>query len=166
MKNKKTYFTKAFYSIYMGLFMGFIITSVFLVIITNVDKYFFNSYIGIRGDYLYYIGTAVLIPIFGIIFIYNKRIVVEEKELVLRENSFSFDKSIMDIFSIKSISVHKQIGRRKIKKSIKFADGETALMIPTKPFSKKTLSLLLNKLNKINPEIIYDDYYKEILNSN
>ena len=166
MKNKKTYLASIIYSAYMGVIMGFIITSVFLVIITNVDKYFFNSYIGISGDWLYYLGTILLIPVFGAIYIYNKRIIIEGNILILRENSFSFKTSKMDINSIKSISLHKQEGRKRIKKGIKFADGETALMILNKPFSDKALSMLLKKLIIINPEINIDEYYKKIIKLN
>ena len=142
MKNKKVYLTKKIYSLFMGIYMGFIFTSGFFVIITNIDKYFFNSIIGISGDWLYYTGSIFLIPIFGIIFIYNKRIVIDDIRLEIRENSFSFISSKMDISSIKSISLHKQEGRRKIKKGIKFADGEIAIMILTRPFRATTLSLL------------------------
>ena len=148
MKNKKTYLANIVYSTYMGVIMGFIITSVFLVVITNVDKYFFNSFIGISGDWVYYIGTIILIPIFGAIYIYNKRIIIEDNVL------------------IKSISLHEQAGRRRIKKGIKFADGETALMILTKPFSDSVLSLLLKDIVNINPEINVDEYYKQIMKSN
>ena len=163
MKNKKTYLTNIYYSIYMGIIMGFIITSVFLVIITNVDKYFFNSYIGISGDWLYYLGTVTLIPIFGAIFIFNKRIEIKNNTLILRENSFSFNTSKLDITTIKSISLHKQEGRRRIKKGIKFADGETALMILIKPFSDNTLSMFLKEIININPNINIDDFYKKII---
>ena len=166
MKNKKTYLASIVYSIYMGVIMGFIITSVFIVIITNVDKYFFNSYIGISGDWVYYFGTILLVPFFGAIYIFNKRITIDNNTLILRENSFSFNTSKMNINSIKSISLHEQVGRRRIKKGIKFADGETALMILTKPFSKKTISTLLKELNNINPEINIDEYYKNIIKSN
>ncbi len=80
MKNKKVYLAKVIYSLYMGIFMGFIITSGFLVIITNIDKYFFNSNIGVRGDWLYYAGTILLIPVFGALYIYNKRIVIDDND--------------------------------------------------------------------------------------
>lgn len=160
MKNKNTYFTSIVYSLYMGLIMGFIITSIFLVIVTNVDKYFFNSYLGIRGDLLYYISTIVLIPFFGTIFVFNKRITIEDKVLVLRENSFSFNTSLMDIETIKHISLHEQVGRRRVKKGMKFTDGNKAYMIISKPFSDKVISRFLNDLIIINPNIIIDDYYK------
>ena len=166
MKNKKTYLANIIYSIYMGVIMGFIITSVFLVIITNLDKYFFNSYIGISGDWLYYLGTIILIPIFGAIYVYNKRIVIANNTLFLKENSFSFNTSKMDITTIKSISLHKQEGRRRIKRGIKFANGETALMILTKPFGDITLSIFLKELVKINPEINIDEYYTKIMETN
>lgn len=163
MKNKKTYLANIIYSIYMGVIMGFIITSVFLVIITNLDKYFFNSYIGISGDWLYYLGTVILVPIFGAIYVYNKRIVIKNNTLFLKENSFSFNTSKMDITTIKSISLHKQEGRRRIKKGIKFADGETALMILIKPFSNNVLSMFLKEMININPKINVDDFYKKII---
>ena len=166
MKSKKTYLTKVIYSVIMGVVMGFIITSVFLVIITNVDKYFFNSFIGISGDWLYYLGTFILVPIFGTIYVFNKRIVLDKGILLLRENSFSFNKSSMEISSIKSISLHEQQGRKKVKKGIKFADGETAIMVLIKPFKEMTISLLLKDIISINPEIIIDDYYKNILKNN
>jgi hypothetical protein len=163
MKNKKTYLANIIYSIYIGVIMGFIITSVFLVIITNLDKYFFNSFIGISGDWLYYLGTVILVPIFGAIYVYNKRIVIENNTLFLKENSFSFNTSKMDITTIKSVSLHKQEGRKRIKKGIKFADGETALMILIKPFSNNTLSMLLKDMININPKINIDDFYKKII---
>ena len=163
MKKKKIYLANIIYSIYMGVIMGFIITSVFLVIITNLDKYFFNSYIGISGDWLYYLGTIILIPIFGAIYVYNKRIVIANNTLFLKENSFSFNTSKMDVTTIKSISLHKQEGRRRIKRGIKFADGETALMILIKPFSNNTLSILLKEMININPKINIDDFYKKIM---
>ncbi len=163
MKNKKTYLANLVYSIYIGVIMGFIITSVFLVIITNLDKYFFNSFIGISGDWLYYLGTVILVPIFGAIYVYNKRIVIENNTLFLKENSFSFNTSKMDITTIKSVSLHKQEGRKRIKKGIKFADGETALMILIKPFSNNTLSMLLKDMININPKINIDDFYKKII---
>ena len=163
MKNKKTYLANIIYSIYIGVIMGFIITSVFLVIITNLDKYFFNSFIGISGDWLYYLGTVILVPIFGAIYVYNKRIVIENNTLFLKENSFSFNTSKMDITTIKSVSLHKQEGRKRIKKGIKFADGETALMILIKPFSNNTLSILLKDMININPKINIDDFYKKII---
>lgn len=166
MINKKIYLTKLIYSIYMGVIMGFIITSVFLVIITNVDKYFFNSFIGIKGDWLYYLGTIILIPIFGSIFIYNKRILIVNNAIVLREKSLSFTLSVMEISSIKSINLHKQVGRRRIKNGIKFADGETAIMILTKPYSSITISMLLKDIIMINPDVNIDDYYKNIIKLN
>ena len=164
MKNKNTYFANLVYSIYMGVIMGFIITSIFLVIITNVDMYFFDSYLGIRGDWLYYIGTFILVPLFGAIYIYNQRIIIENNNIILREKPLSFNTSNMDISTIKSISLHKQEGRRKIKKGIKLADGETAIMVMTKPFSDATVSLIIKEIVKINPEINIDDYYKKVLN--
>ncbi len=163
MKNRKTYLTNIIYSIYMGVIMGFIITSVFLVIITNLDKYFFNSFIGISGDWLYYLGTVILIPIFGAIYVYNKRIVIENNILLIKENSFSFNTSKMDITTINSISLHEQVGRRRIKKGIKFADGETAIMILIKPFSNNVISMLLKDIIYINPKINIDDFYKKIM---
>ncbi len=166
MKSKKTYLTKVIYSVIMGVVMGFIITSVFLVIITNVDKYFFNSFIGLSGDWLYYLGTFILVPIFGAIYVFNKRIVLDKGILFLRENSFSFIKSSMEISTIKSISLHEQQGRKKVKKGIKFADGETAIMVLIKPFKEITISLLLKDIISINPEIIIDDYYKNIMKLN
>ena len=104
MKNKKIYLPKISYSLYTGIIMGFIITSVFLVILTNIDKYFFNKNIGISGDWVYYLGTLVLIPIFGYIYVYNRRIVIQENKIILRENSFSFHTSGMDVSTIKSIT--------------------------------------------------------------
>lgn len=166
MKDKKIYLAKLIYSIYMGVIMGFIITSVFLVVITNIDKYFFHSFIGISGDWLYYLGTALLIPVFGAIYIYNKRIMIVDESVVLREKSLSFSSSKMEISSIKSITLHEQVGRRKISKGIKFADGETAVMILTKPFSNKTISLFLKDIEKINSEVNIDKYYKNIMKLN
>ena len=166
MKDKKIYFAKLIYSIYMGVIMGFIITSVFLVIITNVDKYFFNSIIGISGDWVYYLGSAILIPIFGAIYIYNKRIMIIDESVVLREKALSVNPSLMEISTIKSITLHEQVGRRKISKGIKFADGETAIMILTKPFSNSTISLFLKEVVRINPEVNIDEYYKNIMKSN
>lgn len=163
MENKKSYFANIGYSIYMGIIMGFIITSIFLVIITNLDKYFFDSYLGIRGDWLYYTGTALLVPMFGFIYVFNRRVTIENKKLILRENSFSFSKSVMDMTLIKSISLHKQEGRRRIKKGIKFTDGKIALMIIAKPFSDKVISSLLHNLQEFNPEIHIDDYFKKIM---
>jgi len=70
----------------------------------------------------------------------------------------------MKISTIKSISLHKQKGRRRVKKGIKFADGETAIMILTKPFKSTTLALLLKELVRVNPNIILDDYFLDLLN--
>ena len=164
MKNKKVYHAKLVYSLYMGLIMGFLITSGFFVIITNIDIYFFNSIIGISGDWLYYIGTILLIPIFGALYVYNKRIVIGDNKLEIRENAFSYTTSKMDISTIKSISLHKQKGRRRVKKCIKFADGEIAIMILTKPFKSYTLALLLNELIRVNPNIVLDDYFLDLSN--
>lgn len=166
MKDNKTYLARLVYSIYIGVIMGAIITSVFLVVITNVDKYFFDSSLGISGDWLYYLSSLVLIPIFGFIYIYNKRIEIKEKTLILREKSLSFITSEMNIIDIKSISLHEQQGRRRVKKGIKFADGETAIMILTKPFSNSAVSLLIKDILKINSDIIIDEYYTNIMNSN
>lgn len=166
MRIRKTYLAKIIYSVIMGVVMGFVITSVFLVIITNVDKYFFNNFIGISGDWVYIIGTFVLVPIFGIFYVYNKRIVIDKEVLVLRENSFSFMPSSMNISSIKSISLHEQQGRKRVKKGIKFADGDTAIMVLTKPFSDITISLLLKDIHRINPDLIIDDYYMDIMRLN
>jgi len=165
MKNKNTYFAKLTYAIYMGMIMGFTITSIFLVVITNIDKYFFDSFLGIRGDWLYYIGTFIFIPVFGFVYVYNLRIIIINNDLFLHEKSFSFKTTNMNILNIKSVSLHKQEGRRRIKKGIKFADGETALMVMTKPFSDRTISSILKELLKINPVIKIDDYYKKVLNN-
>lgn len=167
MKNKKIYFSKVIYSIYVGLFMGFIITSGFLVIITNVDKYFFNSIIGIRGDWLYYISTIVLIPIFGFIYIYNKRIVIDNNILEIREKGYSFTVSKIDVSKLENISLHKQKrSKRRYSLGIMFEAEEKDIIIYIKPYSKYTLAVLIKDLIKINPNIIVDDYYLNILNSN
>lgn len=165
MKNKTTYFTKFIYTIYMGIVMGFIFTSIFLVIITNIDKYFFDSFIGIRGDWLYYVGTFLFIPIFGFVYIYNLRIIIEKNKLIIREKPFSFITSNIDISTIKSISLHRHEGRRIIKRGIIFENEETEFIVMTTPFSDETISLLLNKISIINPLIEIDDYYKKVLNN-
>lgn len=164
MKNKNVFYSKLIYSVYMGVIMGFIITSIFLVLITNVDKYFFNNYFEIRGDWVYYIGTFVLIPVFGMIYVYNLRINIVRNNILLREKAFSFKTSSMDISTMISITLHKQEGRRKIKKGIRFVDEKTSLIVMTKPFSDSTISLILNEIFKLNPEIIIDEYYKKIMN--
>lgn len=166
MENKKVYLAKVIYSLYMGIFMGFIITGGFLVIITNIDKYFFNSIIGIRGDWLYYTGTILLIPVFGAVYIYNKRITIDDNVLEIRENGLSFNVSKMDVSTIKSISLHKQKRGRRFKLGLKIADGNTAIMVSVRPFNKKTLSKLLKDLININPNIEVDDYFKNLLKSN
>ena len=166
MKNIKVYFPKLFYSVYMGIFMGIIITSGFFVIITNIDRYFFNSILGIGGDWLYYAGSALLIPFFGSIYIYNKRIVINGNILEIREKGLSFSISDMDISEINSISLHKQRGRRRDKLGIKFEDGETVILVFIKLFSKITLSNLIKDLTIVNPDIIVDDYYLNYIKSN
>lgn len=164
MKNKKTYLAKAVYSLYTGLIMGFIITSGFLVIITNIDKYFFNSYIGINGDLLYYIATIFLIPIFGAIYVYNKRLVIENKILKIRENPLSFNISTMEVSLIKTISLHTVKRRRhRENKTIKITNGKTAFILYIRPFNSKTITLFLGDLIQINPDIIIDDYFKKIM---
>jgi hypothetical protein len=115
---------------------------------------------------VYYLGTALLIPIFGAIYIYNKRIMIIDESVVLREKALSINPSLMEISNIKSITLHEQVGRRKISKGIKFADGETAIMILTKPFSNSTISLFLKEVVRINPEVNIDEYYKNIMKSN
>lgn len=160
MENKKIYLTKITYSLLMGLIMGFVFTSGFFVIIINVDRYFLNSLIGLNRDWIYIVGIILLIPFFGALYIYNKRIVIINNMLEVRESSLFFNASKMDIMTIKNITLHKQVGRRRVKKGIKFTDGESVMMINIKPFNTRTLSNLLMKMLEINPDIIIDDFFK------
>ena len=163
MKNKKVFLTKVFYSLYMGIIMGFMITSGFLVIIVNIDRYFFNSIIGISGDWLYYTATMFLIPIFGMIFIYNKRIVIHENVLEIREKSHSLNISKIEISKMKSISLFTKKSQRRDKIGIKFVDGDTSIVVLIRPFSKNTITKLINDLLRINSNIIIDDYYTDFI---
>jgi len=148
--------------------MGFIITSGFLVIITNIDKYFFNSIIGIRGDWLYYIATIVLIPIFGFVYVYNKRIVINNNSILeIREKGYSFAITKINVSNLKSISLHKQKrSKRKYSLGIMFEVEEKDIIVYIKPYSKNTLVGLLNELIKINSNINLDDYFLKMLHSN
>jgi hypothetical protein len=166
MEDIKRYFTKASYSLYMGLIMGFFITSGFFVIITNIDRYFFNDSIGISGDLFYFIGTLFLIPILGALFVYNKRIVIKSNHLEIRQSSLFFIVSRIDVSDIKGISLYQEKRRKYIKKGIVFENENSFLMTYIKPFSHKTLSMLLKDLLSINPDIKVDDYFNNIIKTN
>lgn len=145
--------------------MGIVITSGFLVIITNIDKFFFNSFFGINTDLLYYIGTFILIPFFGIVYIYRQRIIVIDKSLIIREKVLSNLFKIINVDSIIQILFYEEHHKKKTRDGIMILSHEESISILFRVFSKNTIAKLLSCLLEKNSQIEVDEYIKNIIAS-
>ncbi|MBN2604214.1 MAG: hypothetical protein JXR62_00150 [Bacilli bacterium] len=160
---KKTIFPKLSYIIIYGLLMGFIITSIVVIIAINSDRYFLNGVIGLNNDYFYLIAVVVLVPLFGFLFVFNRRIEIFEREIHLREKYFSTEVTVIPIDEITQLEYYDFDKDKRSAYKIHISTSTKIIYIPVKTYRKVSLAQLGVFLIEKNSNIVLDDLYKDII---
>lgn len=160
---KKVIYPKFSYIISYGLLMGFIITSVFVIILINSDRFFLNGIVGLNNDIFYLIAIVIFVPFFGALFIRNRRIEIFESEIHLREKLFFRETTIVLIDDITQLDYHDFDKDKRSSYKVEIYTETRIVCVPTKPYKKQKLAQLALMLNEKNNSIVLDEMYKDII---
>jgi len=160
---KKVIYPKLSYIIVQGFLMGFIITSIFITILINSDRFFLNGSIGLSNDLFYLFAILIFVPLFGFLFIRNRRIEIFEKEIHLREKLFSPELTIIKIIDITQLEYYDYDKDKRSAYKIHIYTDARISCISVKTYKKLTLARFGVDLNKKNNAIVLDDMYKDII---
>lgn len=163
---KKTIYPKFSYTIINGFLMGFIITSIVVIILINSDRYFLSGAVGLNNDYLYLFSVVVLVPLFGYMFIMNRRIEIYDEEIHVREKLFSREVTIIRISDITQLDYYDYDKDKRSAYKIHFYTETRIIYIPVKPYKRLLLAQMGVDLNMKNSSIVLDDMYKDIIRIN
>lgn len=160
---KKIIYPKLSYTMIYGFLMGFIMTSIFVIILINSDRFFLNGRIGLNNDIFYLIAIIIFLPLFGFLFIRNRRIEIFEAEIHIREKLFSREVTIILIDDITELDYHDFDKDKRSSYKIEIYTKARIICLPTKPYKKLSLAQLGVELNAKNNTIVLDELYQDII---
>jgi hypothetical protein len=106
---------------------------------------------------------VVLLPLFGFLYIYNRRIEIFESKIQLREKYFSREVTVIPFEDITQLDYYDYDKDKRSAYKIHVYTHTKIIYIAVKTYDKKALAQLGVMLNEKNNAIVLDDLYKDII---